>query len=117
MCLPPQGTKSAETRRFNRAYVAFLNTTEASDLDLWVSRMQDGNSPNWKYNPSSKEEPPRKKRKSPMSDDLYEDFIRQLTATDDDSSDDDVPILQLSPSPSSMFDPPTDPRIVDLTHE
>ena len=110
----PQGTKSAEPRRFNRAYVAFLNTTEASDLDLWVSRMQDGNSPNWKYNPSSNEEPPRKRCKSLMSE-LFSS----------DSSDDESPL----PSPSqllkqhpvlrqsSMFDPPTDPRIVDLTHE
>ena len=114
MCLPPQGTKSAETRRFNRAYVAFLNTTEASDLDQWVSRMQDGNSPNWKYNPSSNEEPPRKRRKS-LESELFSS----------DSSDDESPLpsptqlLKQHPvlSQSSMFDPPTDPRIVDLTHE
>ena len=59
-------------------------------------------------------EPPRKRRRSPESE-LFSS----------DSSDDESPLPSPSPplepypvsSQSSIFDPPTDPRIVDLTHE
>ena len=62
-------------------------------------------------------EPPRKRRRSPESE-LFSS----------DSSDDESPLPSPSPSPpcciilpiplhSNISDLPTDPRIVDLTHE
>jgi len=132
--LPRIGTKSLAIRRFNRTYVDFLNKNEAAYLDAWIDELLDSNE---KYIATydgkgtksvsqliedsllnkKTSEPPRKRRRSPESE-LFSS----------DSSDDESPLPSPSPSPpcciilpiplhSNISDPPTDPRIVDLTHE
>ena len=138
LALPRIGTKSLAIRRFNRTYVDFLNTNEAAYLDAWIDELLDSNE---KYIATydgkgtksvsqliedsllnkKTSEPPRKRRRSPASE-LFSS----------DSSDDESPLPSPSPSPpcciilpsplpiplhSNILDPPTDPRIVDLTHE
>ena len=143
MTPPKLGTKSTSKRRFNRTYVDFLNRTEAAFLDAWLDKLLDAND---QYNATydgkdpqlvllesergrngnydrviegclldkKESEPPRKRRRSPESE-LFSS----------DSSDDESPLPSPSQlpkqhsvlSPSSMFDPPTDPRIIDLTYE
>ena len=143
MTPPKLGTKSTSKRRFNRTYVDFLNRTEAAFLDAWLDKLLDANEQyiatydgegpklvplesergrNGNYDrviegcllDKKESEPPRKRRRSPESE-LFSS----------DSSDDESPLpspsspLEQYPvsSQSSIFDPPTDPRIVDLTHE
>ena len=132
--LPRIGTKSLAIRRFNRTYVDFLNKNEAAYLDAWIDELLDSNE---KYIATydgkgtksvsqviedsllnkKTSEPPRKRRRSPASE-LFSS----------DSSDAESPLPSPSPSPpcciilpiplhSNILDPPTDPRIVDLTHE
>ena len=131
---PRIGTKSIAKRRFNRTYVDFLNKNEAAYLDAWIDELLDSNE---KYIATydgkgtksvsqviedsllnkKTSEPPRKRRRSPESE-LFSS----------DSSDDESPLPSPSPSPpcciilpiplhSNISDLPTDPRIVDLTHE
>ena len=143
MTLPKLGTRSAVIRRFNRTYVDFLNRTEAAFLDAWLDKLLDDNDQyiatydgegpdlvpleferfrNHNYDiviedcllDKKKAEPPRKRRRSPESE-LFSS----------DSSDDESPLPSPSQLPkqhpvlsqSSMFDPPTDSRIIDLTNE
>ena len=131
--LPTIGTKSTTIRRFNRTYVDFLNKNEAAFLDSWIDKLLDDNEAYIaKYDgegpvlvPLESErfrngnldiviedcllskkhsKPPRKRRRSPES---------ELFSSD---SSDDESLLPI-PLHSSIFDPPTDPRIVDLTQE
>ena len=109
----------------------FLNKNEAAYLDAWIDELLDSNE---KYIATydgkgtksvsqviedsllnkKTSEPPRKRRRSPASE-LFSS----------DSSDAESPLPSPSQLPkqhpvlsqSSMFDPPTDPRIIDLTHE
>ena len=128
MTPPKLGTKSTSKRRSNRTYVDFLNRTEAAFLDAWLDKLLDDNedyiatydgkgptlvpleserSINYNYDivikdcllGKKKVEPPRKRFRSPESD---------IFGSSSDESDDES---------SSIFDPPTDPRIVDLTNE
>ena len=112
MTLPKLGTNSAAIRRFNRTYVDFLNQTEAAYLDSWIDKLLDDHE---EYiSTYDGKEPPRKRRRSP-----------EFELFSSDSSDDESPLPSPSQLPkqhpvlsqSSMFDPPTDPRIIDLTHE
>ena len=146
LALPRIGTKSLAIRRFNRTYVDFLNKNEAAYLDAWIDELldsnekyiatYDGKGPDLVPLGSEKvhngnldivikdclsnkktSEPPKKRRRSPESE-LFSS----------DPSDDESPLPSPSPSPpcciilpshlhSNILDPPTDPRIVDLTHE
>ena len=58
-------------------------------------------------------EPPRKRRRSPESELFSSD------SSDDESPLPSPPCSIILPIPlhSNILDPPTDPRIVDLTHE
>ena len=112
MTLPKLGTRSAVIRRFNRTYVDFLNKTEAAYLDSWIDKLLDDHE---EYIATyDGKEPPRKRRRSP-----------EFELFSSDSSDDESPLPSPSQLPkqhpvlsqSSMFDPPTDPRIIDLTNE
>ena len=123
MALPKLGTKSTAIRRFNRTYVDFLNKTESTYLNSWIDKLLDDNeeyiatyhdegpklvpleselSRNYNYDIVIKDclLPPRKRSRPPELDIFGSD------SSDDESSD-----------VSSIFDPPTDPRIVDLTNE
>ena len=122
MALPKLGTRSTEIRWFNRTYVDFLNKTESTYLNSWIDKLLDDNedyiatyqgegpklvpleseiSRNYNYDIVIKDclLPPRKRSRFPES-------IFGSDSSDDESSD-----------VSSIFDPPTDPRIVDLTRE
>ena len=128
MALPKLGTKSTAIRRFNRTYVDFLSKTEVAYFNALLDELlddneeyiatYDGKSPtlvplesersiNYNYDivikdcllGKKKVEPPRKRSRSPESD---------IFGSSSDESDDES---------ISIFDPPTDPRIVDLTNE
>ena len=127
IALPKLGTKTTEIRRFNRTYVDFLTKTEAAFLDAWIDKLlednedyiatYDGEGP--KLVPLESERfrnhnidiviedcllPPKKRPRS-LESELFSS----------DTSDDESPLP--SPYPYPLLSPPTDPRLVDLTHE
>ena len=144
---PRIGTKSIAKRRFNRTYVDFLNKNEATFLDAWIDDLLDANekyiatydgvgpalvrleSDRFRHgsldivvedclSSKKKSEPPRKRRRSPESE-----LFSSSDSSDDESPLPSPPCSIILPSPlpiplhSSILDPPTDPRIVDLTYE
>ena len=127
MALPKRGTKSTEIRRFNRTYVDFLNKSESAYLNAWIDKLLDDNEASIathdgegpKLVPLESERfrnhnldiviedcllPPKKRPRS-----LESELFSSDTSDDESSSP--------SPYPYPLLSPPTDPRIVDLTHE
>ena len=123
IALPKLGTKTLQIRWFNRTYVDFLTKTEAAFLNSWIDKLLDDNE---EYIATYDGEGPTlvplesERFRNHNLDIVIEDCLlpprkrpRSLESElfSSDTSDDE------SSSPSPLLSPPTDPRLVDLTHE
>lgn len=89
MCLTKLGTKSTKVRGFNRTFVAFLNTTEASNLNQWINELLDENEDyiaNFVDEPESDSEPEQEPASDPVTEREMDEYFGS------DSSDDEDPM-------------------------